>query len=70
MNLEGLIRMIVNTALRRIVNTGVNKGIDYAARGGKPKTEMSREERERARAGKANAQRLRRGLQIFRRFRR
>lgn len=55
MDLSKLVQMIVNTFARTLVN----RGIDYAARRGKPAQDMTAQEREQAKAGQQLAKRAR-----------
>lgn len=69
MNIERLISMILRQATRRLVNRGVDAGIDLAARGGRSHEEMTPEERQRARAAKQTARRARQAARLIRRMR-
>lgn len=64
MDLNGLFRMLTRTFL----NKAVNGGIDYAARRGKPESEMTPEEREQARKGREMAQRAKEISKVTRRL--
>lgn len=73
MNYDRLIRMVFNTLLRRLVRSGVNKGIDLAAgkgrAGGKrPKGQGADPAGAPARDARALAKRARRAARITRRF--
>lgn len=49
MDTSRLFQMIINMFFRKIVNKGINAGINMAATGGKSKDQMTPEEREQAR---------------------
>lgn len=67
--MDRIIQMILNKLLGRLVNTAVNKGVDYAARRGKSPDQMTPEELEQARAGKEMAKRARQAAKLTRRIR-
>lgn len=67
--MDRIIQMILNKLLGRLVNTAVNKGVDYAARRGKSPDQMTPEEHEQARAGKEMAKRARQAAKLTRRIR-
>lgn len=67
--MDRMIQMILNKLLGRLVNTAINKGVDYAARGGKSPEQMTPEERQQARAGKEMAKRARQAAKLTRRIR-
>lgn len=69
MNVERLISMILRRATRRLVNRGVDAGIDLAARGGRGPDEMSPEDAARARSAKQAAKRARQASRLMRRLR-
>lgn len=64
MNMDRLIRM----GLRMLMNKGINKGIDIAARRGKAPDQMTAEDQAQANQAKGTAQKARRGLSVMRRF--
>jgi hypothetical protein len=68
MDLNSIIRMVVNTLLRRFMGRAINSGIDYASRRGRDASEMTPAEREQARSAKDLAQRARKLSRITRRF--
>lgn len=68
MDVQRLITMIVNTVTRRLINLGINKGIDYAARRGKPKEQMTSEDRKQAKDAREIAKRARQAAKITRRL--
>lgn len=67
--MDRIIQMILNKLLGRLINTAVNKGVDYAARRGKSPDQMTPEELEQARAGKEMAKRARQATKLTRRIR-
>ncbi|GLS87756.1 hypothetical protein GCM10010873_27300 [Cypionkella aquatica] len=67
--MDRIIQMILNRFLGRLVNIGVNKGIDYAAGRGKSPDQMTPAEREQARAGKDMSKRARQAAKLMRRIR-
>ncbi|MFZ1727943.1 MAG: hypothetical protein WBO29_09770 [Albidovulum sp.] len=68
MDLNRLINMIIQQITRRLINSGINKGFDFAARKGKPKEEMTPEERKQAQMGKDMAKRAKQAAKITRRL--
>lgn len=66
--MDRIIQMILNKLLGRLVNTAVNKGVDYAARRGKSPDQMTPEELEQARAGKEMAKRAKQAARMGRRL--
>jgi len=69
MNIERLISMILRQFTRRLVSRGVDAGIDLAARRGRDRTEMTPDERDRARNVKQTAKRARQASRLLRRMR-
>lgn len=69
MNLNKLINMAVNIVTRRLMNIGINKGIDAISRRGNGKTPMTPEEARQARTARAAAKRARQAARITRRMR-
>ena len=67
--MDRIIQMILNRFLGRLVNTVVDKGIDYASRRGKPAEDMTPEELQQAREGKDMAKRAREVSKLTRRIR-
>ncbi len=57
MNLNQLINMVMSIFMKKIVNMAVNKGVDYAARRGKPEAEMTEAERAQAQSARDMADR-------------
>lgn len=68
MNAQQLISMIVNIVTRRLISLGFNKGIDFAARRGKPKEQMSASDRKQAKDAREIAKRARQAAKITRRL--
>ncbi|MEZ5731388.1 MAG: hypothetical protein R3D97_03575 [Paracoccaceae bacterium] len=68
MDLNRLINMVINTVTRRLVNLGINKGIEMAARRGKTDGPMTAEERAQVKAGRDMAKRARQASKITRRL--
>ena len=68
MRAEQILNMVIRMFTRRMINLGVNKGIDVAARRGKPEAEMTPEEREQSRAARVAAKRARQAVRIGRRL--
>lgn len=64
MNMERLINMI----LRRVMRTGMNKGIEMAANRGKRPEDMTPEERASAKNSAQTARKLQRHARTARRF--
>lgn len=68
MDLNRIINMIVNQLIRRGTNWGINKGIDLATGKGKPKSEMTPEERALAKKGRDAAGFARKTARITRKL--
>lgn len=68
MNIERLITMAVNIVTRRLINFGINKGVDAVARKGKPKGRMTAEDRKQVQDARALAKRARQAAKITRRL--
>jgi hypothetical protein len=64
MDLNGLFNLLTRMFLRKAVDAGV----DYAARRGKPESEMTPEELDQARKGRDLAKRAREISRVTRRF--
>ncbi|WP_138424004.1 hypothetical protein [Maritimibacter alexandrii] len=69
MNIERMITMVVRMVLGRLVHKGVDAGIDYASRRGKPQGEMTAEDRQRAKAANQTARRAKQASKLVRRIR-
>lgn len=66
MDSRTITRMLMRLA-RPFISRGINAGIDYAARRGKPASEMTPEDRELAKKGKGIAKQARRMARMGRR---
>ena len=66
--MDRIIQMIINAVLRQLVNRGVKSGIDYAARGGKPASQMTPDERAPTQDAKALAKRARQAANLARKL--
>lgn len=66
--MDRMIQMIINAVIRQLVNRGVKTGIDYAARGGKPASQMTPEERAQTQDAKALANRARQAANLARKL--
>ena len=66
--MDRIIQMIINAVLRQLVNRGVKSGIDYAARGGKPVSQMTPEDRAQTQDAKALAKRARQAANLARKL--
>ncbi|WP_159087007.1 hypothetical protein [Loktanella sp. Alg231-35] len=64
MNVDRLIQMM----MRKLMRSGINKGIDLAARQGKAPEDMTPQEREQAKSAKQTAQKAQKGMRAARRF--
>ncbi len=66
------IEQILNTVMRlfgrRMINLGINKGVDVAARRGKPEADMTEAERAQARSARQAAKRARQAVRLGRRL--
>lgn len=61
---------ILNMILRRVLNIGVNKGIDAVANRGRRGADQTPEDREMARKGKQSAKTMRQASNVIRRINR
>lgn len=68
MDVQRLINMIVNTVTRRLINLGINKGMDFASRKGKRKDQMTVVDRKQAKDAREIAKRARQAAKITRRL--
>lgn len=68
MDIAKLINTLMRLFGRRLMNTALNKGIDYAARRGKPDAEMTEAERAQAHSAKQFASRAKQIRNATRRF--
>ena len=66
--MDRIIQMIINAVLRQLVNRGVKTGIDYAARGGKPASQMTPADRAQSQDAKALAKRARQAANLARKL--
>ena len=66
--MDRIIQMVINAVLRQLVNRGVKSGIDYAARGGKPASAMTPQERAQSQDAKALAKRARQAANLAKRL--
>lgn len=66
--MDRIIQMIINAVLRQLVNRGVKSGIDYAARGGKPASQLTPDERAQTQDAKALANRARQAANLARKL--
>jgi diacylglycerol kinase len=63
-----MINMIVNIVMRKLINTGVNKGIDLASRKGKGQADSTPADHAQASAGKDTAKRAKQMAKMARRI--
>jgi hypothetical protein len=68
MDLNRLFQMLGNRLFRQLLSRGISKGIDMAAGPGKPKSEMSPEERNQAKQAKLTARKARDMAKLTRRI--
>ena len=68
MDFNRLITMAMSMFMKRFISVAVDKGIDYAARRGKPEAEMTEAERANANQGRQMADRARQIRNATRRF--
>lgn len=68
MDFNRLITMAMSMFMKRFIATAVDKGIDYAARRGKPEAEMTEAERASAGQGRQMADRAKQIRNATRRF--
>jgi len=64
MNVDRLMNMV----LRKLMRTGMNKGIDLASRKGKRPEDMTPEERAQAKEASQTAKKAQKGMRTARRF--
>ncbi len=69
MNPERLIMMILRPLINRLVNRGLDAGINRVAGKGKPQDEMTPEERQQAKAARQMSKRARQAARLTRRMR-
>jgi hypothetical protein len=63
-----IVNMVMRLFGRRLINTGINKGIELASRRGKPAAEMTEAERAQAQNARAAVKRARQAARIARRL--
>ena len=68
MDFNRLITMALSMFMKRFISTAVDKGIDFAARRGKPDAEMTEVERSQAAQGRQMADRAKKIRNATRRF--
>ena len=68
MDFNRLITMAMSMFMKQFISTAVDKGIDYAARRGKPEAEMTESERAAADQGRQMADRAKEIRNATRRF--
>jgi hypothetical protein len=59
---------LLNMLTRMFIRSAVRTGVDYAARKGKPESEMTPEERKQAKAAKDMAQKAQKAARLGRRL--
>ena len=64
MDFNRLINMVINTVLRRFINTGIN----FAAKRGKSNADMTQNDHAQANAGREMAKRARKAARVTRRL--
>ena len=69
MNFNQIIDMLIRMVMRKLMNFGINKGIEMASGKGKTPAEMTPEERKAAGDMRAAAKRARQAARITRRMR-
>lgn len=68
MDMNRIVQMVINLFIRKVVNKGVDMGIDYASRRGKPVAEMTPEDHAQAQSAKAMAKRAKQAARLTRRL--
>ncbi len=68
MDFGRIVQMLINRFMGRAINTGINKGIEFAARKGKPVAEMTPADRKQAAANRDLAKRARQASRIARKI--
>ena len=66
--MDRILQMILNAVLRQFINRGVKTGIDYAARRGKPASQMTPEERAQSEDARALAKHARQAANLARKL--
>ncbi len=66
--MDKLLQMIFHRLLGHVMKRGISAGITHVAGGGKPKSEMTPEERTQAQSAKDTAKRARQAANIARRM--
>ena len=66
--MDRILQMILNAVLRQFINRGVKTGIDYAARRGKPASQMTHEERAQSQDARALAKHARQAANLARKL--
>lgn len=69
MNLNQLVNMVVNIVMRRLLNIGINKGINAVSRKPGAKTPMTPNEAKQAQTTREAIKRARQAARITRRLR-
>jgi len=68
MNIQRLMNMFINLVMRKVMNRGIDAGINYATRGRKDDDEAIPADPERAESAKAMAKKARQGAKLARRL--
>lgn len=68
MNLNQIINLITRIFVRKAVNSGINKGIDFAARRGKAAKDMTPAEHAQANSAREMAKKARKAARVTRRL--
>ena len=68
MSIDRIITMITNQIMRRVINTGINKGISHFAGKGKPAAKLTQAERAQSADGREMAKRARQAAKLTRRL--
>ncbi|MES2667857.1 MAG: hypothetical protein V4712_17355 [Pseudomonadota bacterium] len=69
MDVNRIVQMVLNLFIRKVVNKGVDMGIDYASRRGKPASEATPADQAQAKSSRDMVKRARQAARITRRFR-
>lgn len=68
MNANRLINMVIRQITRRLVNLGINKGIDLASKRGRKDADLTEADRDQARDAKEMAKRARQAQRATKRI--
>ena len=68
MDLSKIIQMVINLVLRKVINRGVDAGINYASKRGKTDDQMTPEDLQQAKSAKEMAKRAKQAINVGRKI--